>query len=69
MAQWTVVAQQPSQDIGPTGALVDVVRVSFQVLPDGPTGTVTVPLQGYGVDSVSAAIQPLADTLAAVQAL
>lgn len=66
---WTVIAQQPSQDLGPTGALVDVVRVTFQLVPDGPSGTVTVPLAGYGPESVSAAIQPLADAMAAVAAL
>lgn len=65
---WTVTGQSEQTIIDPSGRAVNVMQVSFQ-LPDGTAGTVNVPLAGYTVDNVRAAIAAKAATLAAVSGL
>lgn len=66
---YEVTSQQPSNDVASNGSLIDVMRVSFQTIPEGIAGQVTVALVGYGPESVAAAIQPLVDQIKAVAAL
>lgn len=68
-ADYSVTAQQASNDLSQSGALIDVIRVSFETIPEGIAGQVTVPAAGYSPETVAAAIEPVVANLKAVAAL
>jgi hypothetical protein len=65
---WTVVSQVETVDLGPAGAFVAGVRVSFTTAA-GATGSVFVPSDQYTVERVRAAINAKAETLDAIAEL
>lgn len=68
-ADYEIVSQQTSSDLSRSGALIDVIRVQFETIPEGVIGTVTVPTSIYGAAAVAAAIEPLVAEIKAVAAL
>ena len=60
--KWTVIGQQQTVALGPSGSFVPVVQVRFQTAA-GHVGTVEVPVSTYGVDTVRAAIDDYAERL------
>ena len=68
-ASYTIDAQRTVTRSAPGGTFVRVVEVTFTAHPSGQTGVVDVPYDGYGPDTVDAAVTPAAQALNAVQAL
>lgn len=66
---YEVTSQQQSQNLDASGALVDVMRVNYIVIPEGVAGSVTVPLKDYGPETVAAAIEPQVALVKSVAAL
>ena len=48
---------------------VDVFDISFEVIDTGDTGMVTIPVASFTAERVHAAVQPLANQLAAMHQL
>lgn len=70
MAQdWRVGPQRQTDVLSPQGNFVTSMEVSFEVLPEGITGQVTVPLNVYTPEYVRDLIQARVDAIKAVQAL
>lgn len=65
---WEVTQQTESTDIGPTGAYVPGVRVTFRTA-SGAVGSVFVPHTDYTVDRVRAAITARAAVIEGVAGL
>lgn len=65
---WTVNGQQEQTVILPNGQVQDVMVITF-TLTDGTVGQVSVPMAGYNVDNVRAAIAAKAAALHAVNQL
>lgn len=65
---WTVTGQQEQTIILPNGTPADVMVITF-TLTDGTVGTVSVPMAGYNVDNVRAAIAAKATALHQVNQL
>lgn len=65
---WTVNGQQEQTIITPNGQAQDVMVITF-TLTDGTVGTVSVPMSGYNVENVRAAIAAKAAQLHAVNQL
>lgn len=68
-ADYEITSQQQGNDLDVSGALIDVMRVNFVVIPEQVAGSVTVPLRNYNPETVAAAIQPQVDLIKAVAAL
>ena len=69
---YTVTGQGQAQAIGPTGALIDVWRVTFQTTETGTQATVDIPLDAWKADptgTTSAAIGELIGPINATLAL
>lgn len=70
MAQdYEITSQQQGNDLDVSGALIDVMRVNFVVIPEQVAGSVTVPLSKYNAETVAAAIEPQVATIKSVAAL
>ncbi len=65
---WTVNGQQEQTIILPNGQVQDVMVITF-TLANGTVGVVNVPMAGYNVDNVRAAIAAKAAQLHAVNQL
>lgn len=65
---WSVTAQVPTTDIGPAGAYVDGVRVTFRTA-SGAVGQIFVPHSDYTVERVRTMIAERAAVLEGVAAL
>lgn len=65
---WKVTGQQETTQRGPTGQLVQGIKVMF-TLGDGTNGSVFVPEQSYSVATVHTMIADRAAQLAAVSNL
>lgn len=70
MAQeWRVTAQRQTDILTPQGTFETSMEVTFEVLPEGITGQVTVPLRLYTEDYVRDLIQSRTDAIKAVARL
>jgi hypothetical protein len=70
MAQeWRVTAQRQTDILTPQGTFETSMEVTFEVLPEGITGQVTVPLRLYTEDYVRDLIQARTDAIKAVARL
>lgn len=65
---WRVSSQSERTIIGPTGLAQSVIQVTF-VLADGTGGSVNIPVDGYSVEAVRAAIADKAALLTSVASL
>lgn len=65
---WQVTQQQEVTDLGPSGAYVAGVKVTFRTAA-GAVGSVFLPHDAYGVEQVRKAISERAATLDAVARL
>jgi hypothetical protein len=68
-AKYKVTAQAPRPTFDNNNRPIDVIDVSFEVIDTGDRAMVSVPQGQYTAENVHAAIQPLANQLAAVRAL
>lgn len=68
-AQFRVTGQTTRPTFDNNSRPVDVFDVSFEVLPDGDRGMISIPVNQYSAEAVLNAIQPLADQMAQVRSL
>lgn len=68
-ALYTIDSQRTVTRAVPGGTFTKVVEVYFTAHPSEQRGETDVPLDGYGPDTVDAAVTPVAQALNAVQAL
>lgn len=68
-ANFEIVTQSQSQDVGPAGILVDVMRVTLKTKPHAIESTISVPLDNYTPDAVAALAEARATAIEAVEAL
>lgn len=66
---YTIESQKTVTRAIPGGVFKRVVEVYFTAHPSGQSGVVDVDVDGYGPDTVDAAVAPLAIALNTVQAL
>lgn len=69
MATWRVVGQRQYDDLVNGSQFVPMVEITFEIIDSGAVGTVTVPQRTYSEDTVRAAIDPVARTMAAVHGM
>jgi len=53
---YKILSVGASQELGPTGNLVDVIEAAFETIPAGGTGTVRVPKDAGWQQAVEAAV-------------
>lgn len=68
-ARWRVTDNQPGEELMPSGRFEAVRRLTFEVMNNGNTGHVTIPVRQLTPEYVAATIQPLADQILAVSTL
>jgi hypothetical protein len=68
-ARWRVTDNQPGEDLQPSGRFESVRRLTFEVIDNGTTGHVSVPVRNLTAEYVAATIQPLADAILATSNL
>lgn len=68
-AQFKITGQSTRPTFDNNARPVDVFDISFEVMPHGDRGMVSIPVNQYTAESVLAAIQPLADQMEAVRNL
>lgn len=68
-ANFAIVTQTPTHDIGATGAVVPAIQVTFVTKPNNIQGVVTIPTAGYTPDEVARVVGASARVLEEVQEL
>lgn len=68
-AKYKVTGQTPRPTFDGNSRPIDVFDVSFETVPDGDRGMVSIPVNQYTAERVHAEVQPLADQMAAVRLL
>lgn len=68
-ATWRVVTQRSQEQLTADGRFEPVKIVTFEVLPEGITSSVTVSDRLYSADYVRGLIEPIVDRMKAVHAL
>lgn len=68
-ANYDVTTQSQSQDVGPSGTLVDVMRVTLKTKPSGIESTISVPIDTYTPENVATLAEARATAIEAVEAL
>lgn len=68
-SDWRVTGQRQSTVLNGNGQFSDVMEVSFQTIPEGIDGKISVPLNVYSEDSVRTAIDTLAARMKSVHNL
>jgi hypothetical protein len=66
---WRVVSQRQTDVLTPAGTFESSMEVSFEVMPEGTSGQVVVPLRIYDVDTVASLIQQRVNSIKAVAGL
>lgn len=67
MAQaYKVLSQRQNTQLTADGRFIETMDVSFEALPSGSTGTVTLPVSAYTVDNVRALIEERVQQMNAV---
>lgn len=66
---WQVTAQRQTDVLTPQGTFESTMEVSFQVIPEGINGMVSVPLRIYTADTVQDMIDRRVAEIKAVQGL
>lgn len=67
--KWRVIGQTPRSELNQRGQFVDMIEVTFELLPTGTTGTVKVPLSQYTEEYVQQQVHELASRMWAVENL
>lgn len=65
-ATYRVLSVGATQELGPTGNLIDVMEAQFETIPEGGTGSVRVPKTANWQEAMTAAIEREAAALHAV---
>ena len=68
-AKYKVTSQTTRPTFDGNNKPIDVFDVSFEVIPHGDRGMVSIPVNQYTAERVHGEIQPLADQMAAVRDL
>lgn len=66
--QYTITAQEKTEELTPDGRFVEVWRVSFEA-PNGTHASIKVPIGEYTTANVDALIEAQLDTIMGVHAL
>jgi hypothetical protein len=66
---WRITGQKQETAIDGNSQFRDVIRVSFETIPEGYAGSVQIPLNMYGPEVVARAVQDRTDILKAVHQL
>lgn len=66
---WQITAQRQTDVLTPQGSFEPSMEVSFQTIPEGSPGVVTVPLRAYSADYVRDLIDSRVKAIKEVQAL
>jgi len=62
-ARWRITNNVPRDDLGGDGRFTPSREITFEVLDNGHTGTIMVPLRNLTPEFVAAEVQKYADTL------
>lgn len=68
-AGWRVTGQRQETALDGNSQFRDVIRVSFETIPEGYSGNVVIPINTYNEETVAAAVEDLASRLKAVHKL
>ncbi len=68
-ANWRVIAQRQQTELTGQGTFRDVMVVTFEVIPSGTTGNVSIPVAQYTPEFVESAINSRVDSIKAIENL
>lgn len=68
-AGWRVTGQRQETALDGNSQFKDVIRVSFETIPEGYAGNVVIPINMYNEETVATAVEDLASRLKAVHNL
>lgn len=66
---WKVIAQRSQDNLTPQGTFEPVWVITYQTIPEGVTGTLTVPNQLYSADYVQSEIDQQVAKIKEIHAL
>lgn len=68
-ADWKVVSQRQQTQLTGQGTFRDVMVVTFEVIPSGTTGNISIPLNQYTSEFVESAINQRVADIKAIESL
>ena len=68
-ATWKVTNQRQQEELTAGGQFRTVIIVSFETIPSGTVGSVTIPKAQYGPEFVASAIDEYVKNILAVESL